>query len=150
MLNKVIIQGRLVADPERKATPSGLTVCSFRVACDRDFKNKETGEKEADFISVTAWRQTADFITQNFTKGRMIIVVGRLQVQQYTDKNGNKRSATEVIAENVYFGDSKPSGGATEGQAGNYTPRQQSAPYGGSTGKQELITELDDPEGLPF
>lgn len=106
MLNHIIIAGRLCADPELKATTSGTPVVSFTIACDRDFKNTQ-GEKEADFFSVVAWRSTAEFISRNFGKGRMIVVSGRLQVRQYTDRDGNKRTVAEVVAENVYFGDSK-------------------------------------------
>lgn len=107
MLNHITVMGRLVADPELKTTPSGVSLCSFRVACDRDFKPKD-GERETDFINVTAWRSTADFVGKFFTKGRMIVVDGRLQIRPYTDKEGNKRTATEIVAGSVYFGDSKP------------------------------------------
>ena len=106
MLNKIIMMGRLTRDPElRKAgeTP----VCSFSIACDRDFKSK-SGEKETDFVDVVAWRATAEFVSKYFTKGRMVVVEGRLQNRDWTDKEGNKRRTTEIIANNVYFGDSKP------------------------------------------
>ena len=107
MLNKVIIMGRLTHDPEIKKVNSDISVCSFSIACDRDIVNKQNNERETDFFDVTAWRSTADFVGKYFGKGRMIVVVGRLQKRNYTDKESNKRSAVDIIAENVYFGDSK-------------------------------------------
>lgn len=106
MLNRVILQGRMVVDPELRQTPSGVAVCTFRIAVDRDFKNKD-GEREADFINVMAWRSTAEFISRNFSKGKMIVLDGRIQVRSYTDRDGNKRTVSEVVAENVYFGERK-------------------------------------------
>ncbi len=106
MLNHITVMGRLVADPELKQTPAGVPVCSFRIACDRDFKSKE-GERETDFINIVAWRSTAEFVSKFFSKGRMAVVDGRLQIRPYTDRDGNKRTAAEVVANNVYFGDSK-------------------------------------------
>lgn len=107
MLNKIFLQGRLVADPELRTTPSGVSVATFRIAVDRDFKSKETGEKEADFVTIVAWRGTAEFVSKYFSKGRTAIVEGRLQMRNYTDKDGNKRTAAEVVADNIYFGDKK-------------------------------------------
>lgn len=107
MLNRIVIAGRMVADPEYRTTNSGTPVASFRLACDRDFKDKQTGERGVDWVSCVAWRNTADFVRNYFTKGRMAIVEGRLQTRQYQDKDGNKRTATEVVADSVYFGDSK-------------------------------------------
>lgn len=109
MLNKAVIMGRLTRDPEVKKTQSGVSVCSFSVACDRDIVDKGSGERNVDFINVTAWRNTADFVGKYFTKGRMAVVIGRIQVRNYTDKDGNKRTATEIVADSVYFGDSKKS-----------------------------------------
>jgi len=132
MLNHITIMGRLVADPELRTTPSGVSVATLRLAVDRDFKNKQTGERETDFINVVAWRATAEFISRYFTKGRMAVVEGRLQIRQYTDKEGNKRSIAEVVAENIYFGDSQ----RREGEGGSY-PRPYGAPAqqgGGSYG----------------
>lgn len=106
MLNKVIVMGRLVRDPELRRTNSGTAVASFTIACDRDFKS-DGGEREADFIECVAWRNTAEFVSKYFTKGRMAVVSGRLQTRNWTDKEGNKRKATEIVAESVYFGDSK-------------------------------------------
>ena len=107
MLNQINIMGRLTKDPELRRTGSGTAVASFTIACDRDFGNKESGEKETDFIDCVAWRSTAEFLEKYFSKGRMIVVSGRLQKRSYTDKDGNKRYATEVVADSVYFGDSK-------------------------------------------
>lgn len=107
MLNNVTIMGRLVADPDFRTTPSGVSVTTIRIACERDFKDKETGVREADFLNVVAWKNTAEFIARNFSKSSIIVVNGRIQIRPYTDKEGNKRTATEIIAENVYFGDSK-------------------------------------------
>jgi single-strand DNA-binding protein len=98
--------GRLVKDPELRRTQSGTSVTSFRIAVDRDFKS-QNGEKKADFFDIVAWRQTAEFVSKYFTKGRMAIIEGRLQTRDWTDRDGNKRVATEIIADNVYFGDSK-------------------------------------------
>ena len=107
MLNKIFLQGRLCKDPELRHTQSGTAVASFSLAVDRDFKNRNTGEKSTDFIDIVAWRQTAEFVSRYFTKGRMAVVEGRLQLRDWTDRDGNKRRAAEVVADNVYFGDSK-------------------------------------------
>jgi len=107
MLNKIVLMGRLTRDPELRRTESGTAVCSFSIAVDRDFKSKN-GEKETDFIDIVAWRATAEFVSKYFTKGRMAVVEGRLQIRDWTDKEGGKRRSAEVIADNVYFGDSKP------------------------------------------
>ena len=105
MLNKCFLLGRLTKDPEIRRTNGGTAVTSFTLAVDRDFKTN--GEKETDFIEVVAWRNTAEFVSKYFSKGRMAIVEGRLQIRDWTDKNGNKRRTAEVVADNVYFGDSK-------------------------------------------
>lgn len=105
MLNKCFLLGRLTKDPEIRRTNGGTAVTSFTLAVDRDFKTN--GEKETDFIDVVAWRNTAEFVSKYFSKGRMAIVEGRLQIRDWTDKNGNKRRTAEVVADNVYFGDSK-------------------------------------------
>ena len=112
MLNKAIIYGRLVADPELRHTGNGVPVASFRVAVDRDFKDKQTGERKADFISVTAWRQTGEFVSRNFSKGSAILVEGRLQNVEYTDKQGNKRTTLEIQADNAWFGGPKTDAGS--------------------------------------
>ena len=108
MLNKIIIMGRLTRDPELRRTGSGTAVTSFSMACDRDFKS-QSGDKETDFIEVVAWKNTAEFVSKYFTKGRMAVVEGRLQIRDWTDKAGSKRTTAEVIADNVYFADSKRS-----------------------------------------
>lgn len=108
MLNHITIMGRLVADPELRTTPAGVSVCTFRLACDRDYKDKQTKERETDFVDIVAWRGTAENVSRYFVKGRMAVVAGRLQIRPYTDKEGAKRTATEVVADNVYFGDSRP------------------------------------------
>ena len=106
MLNKIIIMGRLTRDPEMRRTQGGTAVTSFTMAVDRDFKS-QSGEKETDFIDVVAWRSTAEFVAKYFTKGRMAVVEGRLQIRDWTDKDGNKRRNAEVLADNIYFGDAK-------------------------------------------
>ena len=107
MLNNVIIMGRLTRDPELRRTGSGLAVTSFSVAVERDIPSKDTGEREVDFIDCVAWRQTGEFISKWFTKGQMIVVSGRLQIRNWTDKDGNKRKAAEIVVADVYFGESK-------------------------------------------
>ena len=110
MLNHIVIMGRLVRDPELRRTGSGIAVASFRVAVDRDFAPKDGGERKADFIDCVAWRQTGEFISKYFTKGRMIVVDGRLEMRDWTDKDGNKRTSAEIVVANAYFGDSKRDG----------------------------------------
>lgn len=134
MLNHITIMGRLTATPERRSTPSGISSTRFTLAVERDYKDKETGEKITDFIDCVAWRNTAEFVTRYFTKGRMAVVAGRLQLRDYTDKDGNKRRAAEVVAENVYFGDSNNGNRGTENvdnyQSGGYTePDDNGLPY---------------------
>lgn len=106
MLNRIIIMGRLTRDPELRHTQSGTAVASFSLAVDRDFKN-QNGEKETDFIDVVAWRNSAEFVSRYFTKGRMAVVEGRLQIRDWTDKDGGRRRSAEVVADSIYFGDSK-------------------------------------------
>ena len=118
MLNRIVIMGRLTRDPELRRTGSGIAVASFTVAVDRDFSSKDGGEKETDFIDCVAWRQTGEFVSKYFTKGRMAVVSGRLQIRSWTDKDGNKRKTAEIVAENVYFGDSKSD---TQNQNSAYT-----------------------------
>ena len=107
MLNHIVIMGRLTRDPELRRTASGVAVASFSLAVDRDFGKNESGERETDFIDCVAWRQTGEFVSKYFTKGRMAVVSGRLQIRSWTDKDGNKRRTAEVVADNVYFGDSR-------------------------------------------
>lgn len=121
MLNHIVLMGRLTRDPELRRTQSGLPVASFTLVCDRDYK-PEGGERETDFVDIVAWRNTAEFVSKYFTKGRMAVVSGRLQIRSWTDKDGNKRRTAEVVADNVYFGDSRPEGN-TGGQPGAYAPQ---------------------------
>ena len=107
MLNKIIIMGRLTRDPELRSTQNGTAVASFTLAVDRDGKDKQTGERAVDFIDCVAWRQTAEFVSRYFSKGRIAVVEGRLQLRDWTNKEGNKRRAAEVMVNSIYFGDSK-------------------------------------------
>lgn len=106
MLNKIILMGRLTRDPELRRTGNGTVVATFSLAVDRDYKS-QSGERETDFIDVVAWRSTAEFVSKYFTKGRMAVAEGRIQVRDWTDKDGARRRSTEVVVDNVYFGDSK-------------------------------------------
>ena len=119
MLNHIVIMGRLTRDPELRRTGSGIAVASFSVAVDRDFGKNENGEKETDFIDCVAWRQTGEFVSKYFTKGSMIVVSGRLQIRGWTDKDGNKRRTAEVVADNVYFADSKRDSDGGNAYGGN-------------------------------
>lgn len=118
MLNKIFLMGRLTRDPELRKTASGTPVVSFSIAVDRDFKGPG-GERETDFIDIVAWRSTAEFVSKYFSKGRMAVVEGRLQIRDWTDRDGGKRRSAEVVADNVYFGDSKRSNSDTA-PAGEY------------------------------
>ena len=163
MLNRIVIMGRLTRDPELRRTQNGTAVTSFSVAVDRDFKSRESGEKATDFIDVVAWRQTAEFVCQYFTKGRMAVVEGRLQIRDWQDRDGNKRRSAEVVADNVYFGDSRRDG------EGGYAPAPQagrSSGYGAPAGNNsyppsgggytaapavDQFADLTDDDGeLPF
>ena len=132
MLNHIVVMGRLTHDPELRKTASGVSVTSFSVAVDRDFS--QDGQKETDFLDVVAWRNTAEFAAKYFTKGRMAVVSGRLQIRNWEDKEGNKRRTAEILAENIYFGDSKKEddGGSASApaQAGSFTPNFGSAQPG--------------------
>ena len=144
MLNRIVIMGRLTSNPEMRTTQTGTAVTSFSLAVDRDFKDKDTGEKSTDFIDVVAWRSTAEFVSNHFTKGRMAVVEGRLQIRDWTDKEGGKRRSAEVIANNVYFGDSQkkpdPMTSLAAKVQSTFTP-----PVSGQ------FAELDeDPDNLPF
>lgn len=149
MLNHITLMGRLVADPELRTTPSGVPVATFRIAVDRDFKNKQTGEKETDFVTIVAWRSTAEFVSRYFAKGRMVVVDGRLQIRPYTDRDGNKRTAAEVVADSVYFGDSKRDG---DGQDASYQPGGYGGYGSGPSGQpSQQFEELEGEDGdLPF
>ena len=127
MLNHITIMGRLTRDPELRRTGTGVGVASFRVAVDRDYAPKDGGERKTDFIDCVAWRQTGEFISKYFTKGRMIVVSGRLQIRSWTDKDGNKRRTAEVVADNCYFGDSK-----RDVQGGSYGGNTYGGNFGGN------------------
>ena len=129
MLNHITIMGRLTRDPELRRTGSGIAVASFTLAVDRDFSPKDGGERETDFIDCVAWRQTGEFVSKYFTKGRMAVVSGRLQIRNWNDKDGNKRRSAEVVADNVYFGDSK-----RDNDSGNYGGNAYSGNSGNSYG----------------
>lgn len=120
MLNHIVTMGRLTRDPELRHTQSGLPVCSFSIACDRDYKGAD-GEKATDFLDIVAWRQTAEFVSKYFTKGRMAVVDGRLQLRDWTDRDGNKRRSAEIVANSVNFGDSKPKDRDQAAPAGAYS-----------------------------
>lgn len=123
MLNKIFLMGRLTHDPELRRTQNGTAVASFSLAVDRDFKGDD-GKRATDFIDIVAWRAVAEFVAKYFTKGRMAIVEGRLQLRDWKDKDGNARRSAEVIADNVYFGDSKRDSGAAEDSLGNVAPEE--------------------------
>ena len=168
MLNRIIIMGRLGRDPELRHTQTGVPVATFSLAVDRDFRDKTTGERATDWIDVVAWRQTGEFVSRNFTKGRMAVVEGRLQMRDWTDKEGNKRRSAEVVADNVYFADSRRDGGEggyTPGygggySSGGYAPAAPSAQGGYSPSPApsyappaggDQFAELSDDDGeLPF
>ena len=150
MLNKVFLQGRLVADPELRHTQSGTAVATFRLAVDRDFKDRETGEKKTDFINVVAWRHTGEFVSRFFTKGRMALVEGRMQIREYTDREGIKRYATDVVAANVYFGDSKRDGDDRERAPATTDAYSGSYQVGGNYQDQFADLTDDDDGELPF
>ncbi len=154
MLNRVILMGRLTADPEHKQTPNGTSVTSFSIAVDRNYASRDSGTRQTDFINIVAWRQTADFICRYFQKGRMIALEGSIQTRNYEDKNGNKRTAFEVVADQVYFADSK-SDSAPRSQASASFPVPQPESFsepskgtGFSIGDFEAIE--DDDSDLPF
>ena len=170
MLNHIVIMGRLARDPELRHTQSGTPVATFRLAVDRDFKDKNTGERQTDWIDVVAWRGTGEFVSRYFSRGRMAVVEGRLQMREWTDKEGNRRTTAEVVADSVYFGDSKREGdgqgsysgnngyggGSYGGQGGSYGRPAPSAPpapaadYGIPSGGDQFAELADDDGDLPF
>lgn len=144
MLNKWEGMGRLTKDPELRRTPSGTAVATFSIAVDRDFKGKD-GELETDFIDIVAWRQTAEFVSKHFTKGRMAVVEGRLQIRDYTNRDGQKRRVAEIVADNIYFGDSKRDNDG-DGSAYNDSPS-----YADGYGAGNDWREIDEGDGeCPF
>ena len=153
MLNHITIMGRLTRDPELRYTQSQTPVASFTLAVDRDFGSRDGGEKQTDFIDCVAWRQTAEFVSKYFTKGSMAVVSGRLQIRDWTDRDGGKRRSAEVVVDNMYFGESR----RRDGDSGDSRSSSYSS-YGnsGSAGKSSApatsaFAELDDGDGeLPF
>lgn len=151
MLNKIVIMGRLTRDPELRHTQSGAAVASFALAVDRDIKDKQTGERATDFIDVVAWRNTAEFASKYLSKGRLTVVGGRLQIRDWTDKEGGKRCSAEVVADNIYFADSRRDGDSG-GSYGSYSrPAAPAADYGMPPVGGDQFAELADDDGeLPF
>ena len=155
MLNHIVLMGRLTRDPELRYTQSQLPVVSFRVAVDRDFGGRDGGERQADFIDIVAWRSTAEFVSKYFAKGSMAVISGRLQMREWTDRDGNKRTSAEVVADNVYFGDSKRSRDETAGSAprsggDSYSNRGNYQSFDSAPGAS-AFSELSDSDGeLPF
>ena len=155
MLNHIVLMGRLTRDPELRRTSSGIAVTSFTLAVDRDYQSKDSGERGVDFIDIVAWRSTGEFVSKYFTKGSMAVVSGRLQIRNYTDKQGNNRRAAEVQADNVYFGSSKRDSGST-GSYTSYGDAGYSAPAGNSfstpavSSNSEFAVLEDDDSDLPF
>jgi len=161
MLNHIVLMGRLTRDPELRYTQSQTAVASFTLAVDRDFGGRDGGEKQTDFIDIVAWRQTGEFVSKYFTKGSMAVVSGRLQIRDWTDKEGNKRRSAEVVADNVYFGESKRSrddnGGGNYRSNDNYQSRDSYQnrnngyqSFDGASGAS-AFSELSDTDGeLPF
>lgn len=147
MLNQISVQGRIVRDPELRRTASGKAVTSFTLACDRDFKNQQTGEKEVDFIECVAWGGTAEMVEKYFHKGQMAVATGRLQLRDWTDKNGQKRRTAEILVNNIYFCGSKESGTqASSGADNGYSAPAYQAPAPAAN-----FAELDGAdEQLPF
>ena len=154
MLNVVALMGRLVADPELRHTPSGVATCTFRIAVDRNFV-RQGEERKADFIDIVAWRQSAEFVCRYFRKGNLIAVNGSLQTRNYEDKNGNKRTAYEVVADNIHFAESKNSSQASSSgyaaPAPADAPRAAApAPVSYAVGNADDFAVIDDNEDLPF
>ena len=148
MLNHIVLMGRLTRDPELRRTGNGTAVASFTIAVDRDFATKD-GEKETDFIDCVAWRQTGEFVSKYFTKGRMAVVEGRLQIRGWTDKDGNKRRTAEVIADNVYFGDSKKEASGDNNASGGYGGGYPGYPGYPAPASDYPVIDADDAK-LPF
>ena len=151
MLNHIDLMGRLTRDPELRYTGSNVPVASFRIAVDRDFGRSENGERQTDFIDVVAWRQTGEFVSKYFTKGSMAVVSGRLQMRDWTDRDGNKRTSAEVVADNVYFGDSKRRDDAGEpARSNNRAPSQESFDRAQNAARSSFEDLSEDDGALPF
>ena len=163
MLNHIVVMGRLTRDPELRYTQSQTPVASFTVAVDRDFANRDNGERQTDFIDCVAWRQTAEFVNKYFQKGSMAVVSGRLQIRDWTDREGGKRRSAEIVVDNMYFGEStrrdgeQPRGDSTGSYSSSYSNSSYGNSYGGydsgrgSAPAPSAFAELDDGDGeLPF
>ena len=153
MLNHITIMGRLTRDPELRYTQSQTPVASFTLAVDRDFGSRDGGEKQTDFIDCVAWRQTAEFVSKYFTKGSMAVVSGRLQIRDWTDRDGGKRRSAEVVVDNMYFGESRRrDGDSGDSRSSSYSSYGNSGPAGKSSAPAaSAFAELDDGDGeLPF
>lgn len=152
MLNHIVLMGRLTRDPELRRTQSDVSVASFSLAVERDFASRDSGEKQTDFIDVVAWRQTAEFVSKWFTKGRLVAVSGRLEIRDWTDKDGNKRRSAQVVADNVYFADSKKSSDSSGGGYTEYSsPSYNSSSSAPANDYKSDFAEIDDDDGdLPF
>lgn len=151
MLNRITLMGRLTCDPELRHTQSGNSVASFTLACDRDYA-AQGAEKETDFIDVVAWRNTADFVSKYFSKGRMVVVSGRLQIRNWEDKDGNKRKTAEIVAESVYFGDSKRDWQTASSAApafSEFKPLPSTTPVPFSSPDMPQM-EIENPDELPY
>ena len=161
MLNHIVVMGRLTRDPELRYTQSQTPVASFTVAVDRDFANRDNGERQTDFIDCVAWRQTAEFVNKYFQKGSMAVVSGRLQIRDWTDREGGKRRSAEIVVDNMYFGESKRRDGESRDGGSSYGSSYSNSSYGNSYGGYDsgrasapapsAFAELDDGDGeLPF
>ena len=151
MLNKIVLMGRLTRDPELRQTPTGNSVVSFTLACDRDFA-AQGAERETDFVDIVAWRGTAEFVSKYFSKGRMAVVSGRLQIRNWEDKDGNKRKTAEIVAESVYFGDSKRDGqnaSAAVPVSSEFKPLPNTTPVPFSPPDMPQM-EIENHDELPF
>lgn len=150
MLNHIVLMGRLTRDPELRYIPNGTPVASFRIAVERDFGNRETGEKQTDFIDIVAWSKTGEFVSKYFVKGSMVAVSGRLQMRDWQDRDGNKRTSAEVVAEHVYFAEGKKNRDGAETSPRGGSPYSQGG-YDVSKSAAPAFQEIDEADGeLPF
>lgn len=153
MLNHITLMGRLTRDPELRYTQSGTAVASFTLAVDRDFGSRDGGDRQTDFIDIVAWRHTGEFVSKYFTKGQLAVVSGRLQIRDWVDKEGGKRRSAEVVADNVYFGESKKSRDSGESYRAAPSGNSYADSFSNASGSSpaSAFSELDDGDGdLPF
>lgn len=154
MLNHIVLMGRLTRDPELRQTQSGVSVASFTLAVDRDYQSRDGGDKQTDFIDIVAWRSTAEFVSKWFTKGQMAVVTGRLQIRDWTDREGGKRRSAEVVADNVYFGESKKSREGGQASGGQPSGGRSGGSYGGGYDAPPIQPDFheddEDDADLPF